>query len=277
MKHIVRLLTCLLTALAILLPVHADETEWVRDDSGVLTTEDIQTLQETAADTADSSAIGVYIRFTPDQGFASSIEEYAETIWNEEGLGLGSEREGVMLVIDTSRRQYDILAHGDRANTAFTDYGKEELADAMMPYLRETDYAMAAMVFASECQNYVTVSEEGQPVDTWIPDSTPVDPEEARETARKVKLGFTLGLPPVIALIICLILRQKNRAKSVKQEAGQYLEKHGLKLTGAQDILLYTTRHVTHIPRNTNNGGGGGHWGGTSVNSGGFSHSSGSF
>ena len=85
--------------------------------------------------------------------------------------------------------------------------------------------------------------------------------------------GFDLfllfGVPPLLALLIVWAIASRNKTKGIAVSADAYATGH-LNLTRRQDIFTHITRTVTHIPRNDDHGG-------TSVNSSGFSHSSGKF
>ena len=116
---------------------------------------------------------------------------------------------------------------------------------------------------------YLYQQANGTPID--VPGSEPEDPAVVAARNKNIRMGVTFIGGPVISLIVCLILKAKNKTKGIKVEAGNYIPDNGVNITGMQDIYLYRTETVTHVHHDDHGGGG------TSVNSGGFSHSSGSF
>ena len=275
MKNKLRILTGILLTLILtvfnFLPIKADNTEWIRDDAGLLEQNEIQELNQKAAEISSTYNVGVYIRLENNHDGYSDIEDYAEALYSNESLGLNSE--AVMLVITMDDRRYDILAHGDNANAWFTDYGKQEMADEFLPDLSNGDYYGAFDTFLSTCEDYMeTVKEGNHPVDTWIPETEEMTPEERADALLHTRLIACGLVSPLIALLICIFIASRNRTSHIKREALDYIG-DGLHLTGWQDIFLYQTRSVQHVPKDNDSG----HFGGTSTNSGGFSHSSGSF
>ena len=95
-------------------------------------------------------------------------------------------------------------------------------------------------------------------------------------SSEKSTLTYVLmySLAPILALIITVIIANKNKTKGIATEASAYITNGGLNLSTSLDLYSHTTRTVRHIPPPSNNDSSSG---GTSVNSGGFSHSSGHF
>ena len=164
--------------------------------------------------------------------------------------------------------------HGSTANAAFTDYGQKQIASDVVSYLKNDNYYDGFQKFVTDCDQYLKAQQAGTPVDTWIPDSS-YDEAAHQQTMSYIRYGVTFAGAPLIALIVCLIIKAKNKTAGIKYEAQNYVPKNGVNVTGMQDIFLYRTETVTHI--NRDHGGGGGHFGGTSINSGGFSGTSGHF
>lgn len=274
MKTFRSILMIIFLSLFFLVPVHADNTEYVRDDYGLLDSAEVTALNTQAETVSKKYSVGVYIRIMPDRG-SQTIENYAESIYSDESLGIGSSRECIVLVIAMSDHSFDIMGHGSKANTAFTDYGKDELGQEVVSYLSDGSYNSGFQYFIQECGSYLASSQAGSPVD--VPSSqrgtSASEAAQHAATMKYVRYGVTFIGAPLLALIICLIIKAKNKTAGIKYEASSYVPKGGMNLTGMQDIFLYRTQTVTHI----NRGGGGGHGGGTSINGGGFSHSSGHF
>ena len=243
MKKLQKILIAVMLCVLSIIPVHADNTEWVKDDAGVLTQEEMDALNSQIQTITDTSKVGIYIRLKPDMEGSASIEDYAETIYTGEDLGIG----------------YDLAAYGSRANDIFTDHAKDQIEDEMLAYFRQDDWydGLDAMLSETEYQ-----------LQMYSPQS------EQNAGSRSAGFsGFDLfllfGVPPLLALLIVWAIASRNKTKGIAVSADAYATGH-LNLTRRQDIFTHITRTVTHIPRNDDHGG-------TSVNSSGFSHSSGKF
>ncbi len=133
MKKLQKILIAVMLCVLSIIPVHADNTEWVKDDAGVLTQEEIDALNSQIQTITDTSKVGIYIRLKPDMDGSASIEDYAETIYTGEDLGIGNDHDGLLLVMSFDQRDYDLAAYGSRANDIFTDHAKDQIEDEMRP------------------------------------------------------------------------------------------------------------------------------------------------
>lgn len=274
MKTIKYLLCILCIALLSFTPIQA-EGDYVTDNYGLLTQEEISQLNNYAAEISNEYGVGVYVRVENTYDGYASIEDYSEAIYTNENLGAATDGNVVAVVLTMNEREYDIVAHGDIANASFTDYGKEEMANDFVPYLSDGEYYSAFDSFLSTSEYYLRSNQYGEPVDTWIPDGEPAkDSEQVVQEKQQLRIGMSIVTGVLVSLITCFILKARNKTAGVALQAQSYIPSNGVTLTGQQDIFLYQTRRVTHINRDH---GGSGHSGGTSVNSGGFSHSSGKF
>lgn len=267
MKKIVHLLSAFLLFLSVfVLPVHAENTEYVTDAYGLLDTYEMEDLNTQIASIVNTYQVGVYIRILDTDGDYSSIEDYAEELYREEDLGYGAEKNGILLVLDFYDRSYDLCAYGNKANTAFTDYGKNLIEKEMLPEFGEDNWYDGFTAFLNQVQYELQENEAGQPVDV---------PQTRNSTYTHSTTGYWMFIligSPVLALIITLVLASKNKTKGIATQASEYISQNGVVLTQSLDLYSHTTRTVHHIPKNDD------HFsGGTSVNSGGFSHSSGHF
>ena len=72
------------------------------------------------------------------------------------------------------------------------------------------------------------------------------------------------------ALVVCLVMKGKMKTARKQTHADAYIPQNGVRMLRQEDVYLTTTQ--TRVKIETQKSGGG-----TSVNSGGFSHSSGKF
>ena len=76
-------------------------------------------------------------------------------------------------------------------------------------------------------------------------------------------------MPLLTALIVCLIMKGKMKTARKQTQADAYIPRDGVRITRRDDVYLTTTQTRVAVESQKS--------GGTSVNSGGFSHSSGKF
>lgn len=256
----------------------SDDVVYVYDEYGHLSSNEIAQLNERAKELSLNHDCGVYIRIFDDKSGSLDIEAFGEQVFNNEGLGIGSQRNGIMYIMDVSDyHYYDLCAHGSIGHAAFTDWGKEQINETCVDYFKEGEWYRGFAKYLDMADEYLSKYEMGVPVDTWIPDEPTLSPEEQEEAKRSTSL-FSGGIGGLISsLMICLGLRSKNRTEKIATEARDYISHNGVKLNVSHDIFLGRTENRTKINRDSGGHSGGGHYGGTSVSSSGFSHSSGKF
>ena len=281
-KVLCALCAIMILACLICIPACAEETEvFVFDMADMLTQSEVLELNEAAEEVSLQYGCGVYIAVFEDMaeyGY-SSIESFAEAVYDQWDLGIGEDRNTIVLVMSMADRDYDLCAHGDIANTAFTDYGKEELADEFKDNFRQDDWAGGFSDYIYQCGYMLGRAAEGDPID--IPYGDPYDdPYYGGGSAwRFLPYNFVRHLIPgliigiIVAFIYCGILKGKMKSAKIAREASAYIAPLGIRMQAEEDVFTHTTVTREHIERDNDRGS----HGGTSVNSGGFSHSSGKF
>ncbi len=256
----------------------SDDVVYVYDEYGHLSSDEVEQLNERARELSLEHSCGVYIRIFDDKSGSMDIEQFGEQVFNDEELGIGSQRNGIMYIMDVSDyHYYDLCAHGSIGHAAFTDWGKAQINETCVDYFKEGEWYNGFSEYLDMADEYLDNYEMGVPVDTWIPDEPTVTPEEQEEAKRSTSI-FSGGIGGLISsLMICLGLRSKNRTEKIATEARDYILNNGVKLNVSQDIFLGRSETRTKINRDSGGRSGGGHYGGTSVSSSGFSHSSGKF
>ncbi len=271
------LLLCLvlpLAAFAEALPADTlSASALVTDEAGILSADEVERLERVAAQVSEQYGCGVYIVTVEDyRSYGSNVESAAETIYRTRGLGYGAEKNGILLLLSMNDRDYDLAAHGATAHTAFTDYGKGELADSFLSYFRRNDWAGGFEKYINNAAYLLQRAAEGDPVDIIVydrPESEPMSPI--------MKLLLSLVPAGLISGGTCLGMRGKMKNAKIKTTAEDYVVPGSLHLSVNTDRFLRTTRTVVKDPPRESHSGGGGHSGGTTINSGGFSHHSGKF
>ena len=275
MKRKVLCALCAILLLACLacIPAAAEETEhFVYDIAGILSDSEVVQLNEAAKEVSLKHGCGVYVAVFDDMaeyGYRY-IESFSEAVYEEWSLGIGADRNTIVLVMSMAERDYDLCAHGELAHTAFTDYGKEVLADEFKDNFRRDDWAGGFADYISECDYMLTRAEQGDPID--IPSGENyVQRSLTERLSRSVIPGLIVGI--IVAFIYCGVLKSKMKSAKIAREASAYIAPRGIWMQAEDDVFTHTTVTRQRIERDNDRGS----HGGTSVNSGGFSHSSGKF
>ena len=264
-KLFVCLLLCLVLFSSFSCLALADSRAHVGDSAGLLSADEYTELENMCAAVSDKYGCGVYIITVTDfRQFGNSVESAAEAIFKGTGMGVGEDENGVMLLLSMEERDYDLLAHGSIGNAAFTDYGKDLLADSFLSYFRQDDWFGGFKAYVSSCEYFLQCASEGQPID--VPAEKPLTFAQ--------KLPVIVLVPCVIAGIVCLISKAGMKTARRKTGAAEYVTPNSFYLRVRTDNFTHRTQSVERIPRSENRPSGGG---GTTVNAGGFSHKSGKF
>lgn len=259
-KRIGALLLLLALCLLLALPVLADserELPLVCDTVGLLTEAQAEELEARAEDYSAQYACDVILVVVDDTAFYD-VETFTEGVYRKYGFGWGPEKSGVILLLSMDERDFDLAAYG-YGNTAFTDYGKEQLMKGVKPYLKKNDWYGGFSKYLDLCADYLRQAREGRPVDRGA----------FRLSAPVVIWSLVIGV--LFALIVTAVLKARMKSAVLQTKADDYLS-GDLRLTQQEDRFL--KKDVVRVRRSE---GSGGHGGGTSIRSSGFSHHSGKF
>lgn len=245
--------------------------EYVYDTAGLLDVEDFCALEDAALDAAEEYGCGIYIITVEDMtefGY-SDIADFSEAVFEDLWLGLGAERNAVILALSMAERDYALTAYGMIGNGAFTDYGKDLLADAFLDNFREDDWYGGFVDYIDECARYLAAYAAGTPID--------VEPEVPLTFGEKLSSGLLFGILPalLIAFIVCAIFKAQLKSAKRAVDADHYTSSGGAEISVREDRFTHVTEIRTPKAEPKKSSGGGG--GGTRVNSRGFSHKSGKF
>ena len=272
------LLLCVLLA-GFSLTAHAEaRLDYVNDFAGILTADEREALNERAAQVSRQYGFPVYIVVVYDhtEYVNGSIETFTEEVFHSYGLGSGEQEEGVILALSMKDRDYDLYAHGDFGNYAFTDYGKDQLAGTFLDNFRQDDWAGGFADYIDNCGVLLQRAKDGDPVDVWIP-----DPEQQQEPEGLTPFKALLSLlfPGLISGASVSRMAKQMKTASPQTRAENYIARGGVNLRGREDQFINRTVTRQVIRRQSSDSRpSGGHFGGTSISgSHGGSHHSGKF
>lgn len=262
-KKLAALLAALLVLLLATLPAAAASEDipfdtLVLDADGLLTEEEALELHARAWELSNRYECAVYLITTPSLD-GMEAWEFNEYIFDTYGMGYGEAQSCIILLLSTEYRDYDIMAHG-WGNTAFTDYGKEVMADRFLPFFGDDDWYGGFTSYLDTCEEFLQLAAAGTPYDVVPKDTT------------GGVVAFCIAIGALAALITCSVFKRQMKTAVPQGRADRYASPEGLVLTGQSDQFTYTSRRVVHIDRSESDNSGG-----TTVNSHGSSHSSGKF
>ena len=284
MKKYASLLFALVLALSLSVSAAADADVYVYDDADILSTDECAALNEAAAAVSEQYGCGVYVVTVDDMADyidpdavtetgETGMAAFTEYAWDALGLAASYDSNGIMLALSMAERDFQMLAHGDTANAAFTDYGKYTMQDEFLDNFREDDWYGGFADYIAACGRYLEANANGAPID--------VEPEVPLTVGEKVGFGLMVGLPLgiLIAFIVCAIYKRQLKSVRRATEAALYTVSGGTDVTTREDRFTHTTEVRTPIKTesDSHDSGSPSFSGGTTVNSGGFSHSSGKF
>ena len=258
------LLLCLLTSISATAIADA-AFPYVTDVAGLISQNEKAVLESYANEISAKYGCGVYIIVVDDfTSYSNSFDCFsaAEDIYLQYGLGLGSERNGLLLLLSMKERDFALAAYGNFANFAFTDYGKEVIIDSFVPALSVNNWYGGLNAYLESAESLLKCASDGNPVD--VPEL---------ELSFSEALIYAFIIAAIIALIVCLVFKAQMKTAKVQAFASEYINKSSFNLYAQQDVFLH--RSVTRqIIENSSSSSGGG---GTTVNSSGFSGRSGKF
>ncbi len=271
-KALISLLLLLSLLCCLTVSAHAEaRLDYVNDYAGLLSDYERQSLNAEAAQISDLYDCGVYIVIVGDyrEFVNGNIETFTEEVFHSYGLGCGESENGVILGMSMDDRDYDIYAHGDFGNYAFTDYGKGQLADSFLDNFRRDDWAGGFRDFVRNSGELMRRAKNGEPLDQWIPDQ----PEESFGPAEML-ISLIVGLITGGATVSGMKKQMKTAVEQTR--ASGYVPKGGVNLRVQNDQFVNRTVTTHRIRREQNRSGG--HYGGTTISgSHGGSHHSGKF
>ena len=256
-KRFAALLAALVLALCLSIPAFA-AAPLVRDEMGLFDADTYSQLEASAEAASDGHDCDVYFLVVDSIG-GTDQRQYAKDYDLANGLGSGSEQSGILFLLAVGSRKYVTITYGGGV-TAFTDYRIEQIEDAVVPYLSDDEWAEAASEYLSMCADTLDFyAEHGEPLD--------VDNDTS---GWPILLLIVIGVPMIIAGIVCGVLYSQMKTARLKTEANDYIGA-GLKLRVQVDNYTHTDRVQVYDPPHEESSSSGG----SSVDSDGFGGSSG--
>lgn len=240
-------LAALVLLLALAAPAFAAESDFadlyyrMNDGAEVLTEDEDNELEASLEELSVRQSFDVVIATIDSldgEGY-TSMEEYADDLYDYCQFGYGANRDGVLLLISKGDRKWHISTCG-YGITAFTDAGIQYLGQQMTPDMADGDYAAAFRTFIRWTDAYVTAAREGHPYDV---NNMPHEPLSI------LYLGLALVIGLVTALIVTSVMKSQLKSVAPQPDASSYVRQGSMRLTNQRDHFLYRDVHRTERPK----------------------------
>ena len=244
----------------------------VHDDCGLLSNVELSDLQTRALQISSNFNCGIYIVVVKNMddfvfdyeiySDAFGIEAFAQYYFFNELKGVGESGDGILLIMSMKERDYDIMAHGDFANYAFTDYGKSKLADSFLDYFADGNWYKGFDAYLNRVDRFLNAAAQGTPVDIGT---------RIKEHNLPLSIASGLIFGFIVALISCLAMKSGMKSVHTARIASNFITQNGIKIPIQKDIFTHNTvvRQVIQSSSSSSSG--------THINSSGSSHHSGKF
>lgn len=245
MKRNCAIILLLALLAALVLPVQAEQLGHVTDAAGLLTNEEWETLENRCAGISRQYGCGVYIITVDDFRNYGSGDVFETTygIYHAYELGMGTGRDGLVLLLSMDDRDFALFVYGDQAEYAFDSYGQAQLEARFLPPLGENDWYGGFAAYVDTCEEFLAQAAAGAPV---------------RESPAGLIAVF-VAISFLISLVVVLILRAGMKNVHTQGQAHSY-RAGGLNLTGRRDQFTHRTetrRKIESGSSGSRSGGGG--------------------
>lgn len=257
-KKIISIIFAIVLVFGLSICAYAEERH-IFDEADILTYDEIEELEAKAKEISDAYGCKVYaITFPSLDG--NEAWELNELLYEELKEYYGAGEDVVILTLAMEERQYDIMARG-YGNTAFTDYGKDVMAERFLDDFGNDDWYWGFYDYLNTCEEFLEMAASGEPFD--------VGSEEDSFGSNVIGAIIATIVSCLIAMGFCLAFKAQMKTARVATEAKDYAKE--LVLTRQDDRFSHRDiKRVYNPPQEENEGG-------TTVNSNGSSHKSGGF
>ena len=255
-RKITALLTSLLLLTCLVFPVCAQSLSFIADEAGLLSSEEILSLEEKAAELESRYGIHAVV-LTVDSLYGSRAQDYADDYYDNAGYG----EDGVLFLLAMAEREWYISTCGS-VIYALTDYGIQQISETVVPCLAEEYWYTGFYYFLDARPYYLDAYENADPIDGYADysgDYYHADQEEVIYYEAEYTPSFLLSLlcGIVIAGIAILVIGRSMNTKRTQRGASGYIKDGSWNLTQHSDIFLYsnvTKQRKQEPPKSTGGG-----------------------
>ncbi|MBQ7171475.1 MAG: TPM domain-containing protein [Clostridia bacterium] len=231
----------------------------VFDYADLLTDEEEKDLSDRIAELTGSWGLDVVI-LTNATGYGEKdVAAFADDFYDENGCGVGEDRSGILFLVDLSERDLYFSTCG-KAIGVFTDYGLNQLYNAVVSYFSNGDYAGGFWRFLREIPDYAAAYQKGEPIDLISGESGDFVYAERKDPKKNPTTYVVIAaIAFVISLIVMSLVRRGMNTARVSVNANDCLVGSSLNFRRKADRFLHSrTSRIYHSSSSDRSGGGGG-------------------
>lgn len=243
--------------------LYAQQDQLIYDTAHLLTEEEAARLNERALEITERYDCAVHFITVDDPNLTlDNIEEFSENLYlSSDAFGAGEGKDGFMLVLGTAHRCYWLLAYGDFANYALTDYGKDVMAEEFLDDFSRDTWFEGFQDYLDFSEKVLSLAKNGTPFDLTV------EPDPYK-VPKAYGIGAFAGL--IAAFIICESYKRQMQTAVKANMAHQYMDQRGVDIAFRNDRFAYRTTTRAKIETSKSSGG-------TTVDRKGFSGKGGKF
>ncbi len=206
----------------------------IRDNGNVLPDSRETALSEKLAKVSQDRACDLVV-VTVQSLAGRDVQRYAHELYDQNGYGQGSTRDGILLLVSVRDREYAFSFNGF-ANEKLSNAAMDLLEKDVRKCLSDDDYAGAFDKFADDCDYLLGLARDGKNYNPfpWI----------------IIPISLILGF--VIAFVSVSSMKRKLNSVRLAGNAANYVRPGSLHLRDCRDLYLYST--VTRVPKPRDNG-----------------------
>ncbi|MBE6150354.1 MAG: TPM domain-containing protein [Firmicutes bacterium] len=137
----------------------------VNDYADILEDDDEKELTKTIKEYIEKYDLDIAVT-TTNTSYFMTTKQFANKFYDQNNMGIGEDRNGILLVIDMQNREFYILTNGF-VHQLINDSRIELVLDKMEPSMRDGDYNSAINSFLKEINKYYKYHKYGPPY-LWI-------------------------------------------------------------------------------------------------------------
>ncbi len=246
MKKIVSVIFSVIAAAVMCCTASAQCSDKVIDNAGLLSDTEEASLEATINGMVEEYGVDFLI-YTTNTLDGKDIADYARDVYNSQNCGVGSDKDGAILVISMENNKVRISRYG-WAVEALTEYCNEFNIEHITPYLTDAEYYEGCDTFLHYCDIFIEAAENGKPYDD---DNHYITAEDWA-----IVIGISLLIGVIVALVACLAMKSMMKTAVPKYDANDYVRKNSFKLTRQRDIYVYSrTKRSKRSDSNSGSGG----------------------
>ena len=205
----------------------------LQDEAGLLSSGEALMLQGKLAQLSREYNVHICVATRSSSfSFGLGMDTLIETLYDHNGYGYGSDKDGVLLLICMDVREYRILSKGAAAD-AISPNAIDQISDAIVSDLSDGDYLDAFDTFADQCAYYLDGHINGFPFDA----------------GKSLLIALAIGL--IAAFIVTAILKGQLKSVRRQSQANVYVKPGSMRLTQSGDYFMYRNVSRTAKPKSS--------------------------